>query len=427
MKKDWIKEAYRSWFARLDEKVPEEVWAEIADELDIDEVWNDLSEKLESSPKIFPWKWAARAAAVFALLLSALAAYWYLVPLQKGRNAPIAKQTVPAASSPENESPGRGTPGRGTPERETPEKGILEKGTPEKKTPEGMLTDNAAPAGPLESAPLVIREPSTGKVSGLLTALPAGAIPGEDNQKKSWKEGQPGKLPLLPGLPEPKAPGELLAGIQTYSDPAGNSRKAPPFIRLQRLGVVSAYNNTWMLNHETFSGLQPSTLTSTTFTYGSSAGLNAGFLLKGKHKIGAELYLSSHSGQGYRQYIEARYQSRSIRLDYYKFQLYYQLPVFSGKGDILAGAYASYLKKGREEIAGEARTIGRFYRDIDYGLMAGYQFNIPVNNRLLLQPGIRLNYGLPNIFKGNELIPENFLRTHNAAAGLYLGVSYRLY
>src|SRR5690606_39904549 len=59
----------------------------------------------------------------------------------------------------------------------------------------------------------------------------------------------------------------------------------------------------------------------------------------------------------YRQYIEARYQHRSIQLDYYKAQLYYQLPVFSGKADILTGAYASWLKSGREEISGEVRAV----------------------------------------------------------------------
>src|SRR3546814_14219707 len=62
---------------------------------------------------------------------------------------------------------------------------------------------------------------------------------------------------------------------------------------------------------------------------------------------------------------------------------------------------------------------------MDYGIMAGFQFNLPVNSHLILQPGIRINYGLPNIFKGDRYIPQNFLRTHNAAAGLYLGIGYR--
>src|SRR5690606_18299421 len=82
------------------------------------------------------------------------------------------------------------------------------------------------------------------------------------------------------------------SGASTYS-----GQKNRPFIRLQRLGIVSAYNNTWMLNHETFSGLQPSTLNSTAFTYGSSAGINAGFLIGGKHRISAEMYVNSSSGQ----------------------------------------------------------------------------------------------------------------------------------
>src|SRR3546814_5241178 len=138
-----------------------------------------------------------------------------------------------------------------------------------------------------------------------------------------------------------------------------------------------------MLNRETFSGLQPSTLNTTSFTYSTNIGINAGFLLGGKHRVSAEMYLNSTTGQEYRQYIEASYQRRDIRLDYYKAQLYYQLPVFKGKGDILAGAYASYLKRGREKISDEVQTVERLYHPMDYGIMAGFQFNLPVNSHLI--------------------------------------------
>src|SRR3546814_6085457 len=80
VKKDWIKDAYRNWFNRLDEEVPEEVWEGVADELDIDEVWNNVQTELDRA-EVIPWlRWLPRAAAVLLLLISALAAYWYLSP-----------------------------------------------------------------------------------------------------------------------------------------------------------------------------------------------------------------------------------------------------------------------------------------------------------------------------------------------------------
>ncbi|QEC51457.1 hypothetical protein [Anseongella ginsenosidimutans] len=452
MKKDWIKEAYRSWFSRLDEDVPEEVWTEIADELDLDEVWNNLSEELDRTPRLSPWRWLPRAAAVLALLVSALAAYWYLFPPQRKGETPLATQSLPSAAlPPENGPGGNASSGDAPAGNESPANGGL---SAAKAPQNGSPADNELASGGAQGDAYREKAAPGNRISAdhgedeLPERGSLAVSPVEQNglrlspEQERWTA-----VPLLPSLPGGipgaagadstritateidglKVPGELMAGIRPPDQPAAGSGKQSPFIQLQRLGVVSAYNNTWMLNHETFNGLQASTLNATTITYSTSTGLNAGFLLKGKHKVNAELYLSSSTGQDYRQYIEARYQSRSIELDYYKLQLYYQLPVFSGKGDVLLGAYTSYLKRGREKVAGEARGVGRFYRDIDYGIMTGYQFNLPVNNRLLLQPGIRLNYGLPNIFKGNQLIPGNFLRTHNAAAGLYLGVSYRLY
>lgn len=446
MKKDWVKEAYRRWFSRLDEEVPEDAWNEIADQLDINEVWDNVSSELSKGPALSPWRWIARTAAVLLLLFSALAAYWYLSSSRSNRENQLSKETaplperVPDSGSGETRAGKRSSAQTSSAEMSATGETGLEENNPEENKP-GKLSKKELPGSAGLAAGRGRRsgdDRSLGTGGGSddgsvppgipPTARRAGIQVERTIQARNVLPASPSQAlqAELPEMLQAEKPGELLARAPVTGDPAASSAGKEPFIRLQRLGMVSAYNNTWMLNHETFNGLQASTLNATTFTYGTSAAINAGFLVNGKHKIGAELYFSSQTGQGYRQYIEARYQSRNIQLDYYKIQLYYQLPVFSGRGDILAGAYGSYLKRGREEIAGEARTIGRFYRDIDYGIMAGYQFNLPVNNRLLVQPGIRISYGVPNIFKGNKQIPENFLRTHNAAAGLYLGISYRL-
>src|SRR3546814_19997062 len=101
---------------------------------------------------------------------------------------------------------------------------------------------------------------------------------------------QPVNAQLKPRLSPPGESTYSADSAQLYDkDPVTSSGGTTSFIRLQRLGIISAYSNTWMLNRETFSGLQPSTLNTTSFTYSTNIGINAGFLLGGKHRVSAEI------------------------------------------------------------------------------------------------------------------------------------------
>lgn len=432
MKQDRLKQAYRRWFSQLDEKVPDEVWSGIEDELDLDDVWSGIYNKLHPARRLFFRKRAGWvAAAVLVVLVSGLAGYRYLFRQLPGTDQ---EERITSSNPDSNRPPSGQAPAR---EQEAGRKSTANgSSTPQQSAPD--QPESLSAAGTLEPAP---GQPA------------AGQRPYHGFRSRSHRDEQPvdGRLisrtasQLTMSLPEPNPtviapppdrPGFSLRGSGrplSPGNPPGTEKKTG--IRLEQIGLVSAYNNTWLLNNETFNGLRASSLNSTNATYTFDAGLAGNFLINQRHRIGAELYFSSRTGQNYQEYINARYQNRNIQLNYYKLQLFYQLPVFSASGngagqtglsgEVIAGGYLSYLSSGREKIGDQPRTVENHYRSLDYGLMTGFQLNLPVNRNLQLRPGFRINYGLPNIFKGNQTVPGNFLRTHNASAGFYIGLSYK--
>jgi hypothetical protein len=204
-----------------------------------------------------------------------------------------------------------------------------------------------------------------------------------------------------------------------------NSSSPRSTLKLMDLGIIYSYKNTWLINYETLNGLNPEKLGNTLPTFHKDIGLSSTLLLKDRHFIGLDLIIKSEAGQNYQQYINASYLKRNIQLNYSKLQGYYIWNRRIIPGQLLTGGYLARLNLGEESRGEEVITISDNYSNYDYGLLVGYQLSIFLQNKLIVRPGLRLNYNLVNIFQGDELTPGYLKDTRNLAAGFKISVSYR--
>lgn len=199
------------------------------------------------------------------------------------------------------------------------------------------------------------------------------------------------------------------------------------YFRVLDVGLVYGYKNTWLLNYETYNGFNPTKLGNTLPTFHQDIGASSTFQFNHKYKVGVEFLWRSEVGQNYQQYINASFIDRSVNLTYSKLQAFYHWNGKNLRGEAVFGGYLARLSMA-EEIHEETRFIvDNNYTNMDYGLVAGYQYSIALGNAIVLKPGVRVNFNLINIFKGDDMMPSRFKRTNNLAASFNISLSYRFF
>ncbi|MDY0343256.1 MAG: hypothetical protein RBR28_06765 [Lentimicrobium sp.] len=226
---------------------------------------------------------------------------------------------------------------------------------------------------------------------------------------------------------------DLLVGYHPASSDLMKKRSSPLAdpdntsgfsIRVAEFGLVYAYKNTWLLNYETRNGLDPEKLGNTLPTFHQDIGATTTLEFNSRYRVGMEFLFKSESGQNYQQYINASFVDKNINLNYLKFQTFYYLDSKRIPGNAIVGAYIARLATAEEQLANTKFSIGQNYTRLDYGLLAGYQFNIAMGNRLMIKPGLRVNYNLNNIFKGDDIMPSRFKKTNNLSASFNVSITY---
>ncbi len=285
---------------------------------------------------------------------------------------------------------------------------------------EKELTDPKIPFIETRKEPLppIIGEeiPSMGKVS---TSIENGHLP--VNTKNSLLLG-----PLnlsLPDLPE-----SFLENHTYIPDFYPGGILPAPAMRnwyFYALGISLSFNNSWIINDETLAGLNPESLTDTRLSYAPEIGISAMLASRKGQRIELELFLFSEQKQAYNQYINARYQEKELTLAYQKAHISWYVPIKIFPGRLGIGAFGSHLSGASETIGSVRRDVTEEYNRFDYGLSLDYKLEFAMTDRLIFSPAFRIQYSLPNIFKGNSSIPGEFRRTRNASAGINLGIHYR--
>ena len=410
MSKDRFNTWYNKWLGRIDEEADESLWDEIEDELDFRETWQNISgrlDKIDISVKPLTQKksYLKEIIGIAAGVLLVLGTAKYIsdrspeIPVSAAiaLNGRHTDQMVKSITDNALGQTGSGITVTGLPGRRVhPELLPAERDFDYQGTGQIRVADGDRPTGR----------------TGLAANQPLTAYPLDNNNMPEMVLADyPGYLPVLHDLPD------------NISQSGGNRN----LIGFKDAGLVFGYKNTWLLNHETFNGLNPSRLNNALPTYRQEVGAATTMVLNRRTAFGMEFFWRSEIGQNYQQYINASYIDRKINLDYLKFQTFYLWDPRRVAGEFLLGGYYSILKTGKETRGEDTFNIRQDYSDTDYGVLLGYQLNINVQDRLVVKPGLRFNYNMRNIFEGDNIVPSHLKKTNSISAGFNIAVAYTIF
>ena len=408
MSKDRFNIWYNKWLGRIDEEADESLWNEIEDELDFRETWQNISGRLDKidlsrAPLIKKKTYIKEVIGIAASILLVLATAKYIS--DRSQEMSLSADNVALTRWYTNQK--------------------IE-----------TITDNALRQ---VSSGIIVADLS-GKIvhSGLLLTER------EFDRQEAGPTPMAGQLMARTGLAEIQSltvyPLDSKRPEMTFADHPGFPQlqnKLPDnisesdgrrtLVSFKDAGLVFGYKNTWLLNHETYNGLNPSRLNSALPTYRQELGASTTMVFRQGIAFGMEFFWRSEIGQNYQQYYNASYIDRRINLDYLKFQAFYFWDPGRIPGEVIVGGYYSILKTGKETRGADSFNIRQNYSDTDYGLLVGYQLNINVQDRLIVKPGLRFNYNMRNIFEGDNIVPSHLKKTNSFSAGFNISVAYKIF
>ncbi|OFX85298.1 MAG: hypothetical protein A2W99_14975 [Bacteroidetes bacterium GWF2_33_16] len=195
------------------------------------------------------------------------------------------------------------------------------------------------------------------------------------------------------------------------------------------IGTIGQFANTWMLNDKTLNGLDSDNLTKTNASFGYNLGFFIGTNISQKTDMQLDLDFLVNNNQNYNEYLNGHYVSSQMRLNYSQASLSLRYLIISkrfikGEHRLSIGSYLGYLRNAYQVIEGESVSVLNTYNNFDYGLLLGYEYVIPVYNKIDIGTGFRAYYGLQNIYSGDNTIPSYMNKTNNASVNITLSIKY---
>ncbi len=376
---------YKSKIESHPEDPPEVVWDSIQDELDMEQVWTRLEAGLDQRQR------------KKALLIFSMAASLTLM-ITIGSIFFFTTKSQPEIASLETLSPA---------EPHTPPSLHQLQPVPEKLQPlEGVFALSE------------IKYPLTGKIQKETTEHPAISV--SDLFSPAHKEIQSLTVEThsRENLSENPTQSSLIAEIL---EPVG---KGQFFF----IGFTGQLANTWMLNQKTRQGLNPEELTHTNLSFGKNFGILAGTRINERMSLQEEFYFVSQKRQGYNEYLNGQFVSSRLELDYSTLSLLIKYRITENSPHfVAAGIYGSSLNNASQKIDSQLTDVRSEYNSMDYGLVAGYEYQYPIYGNWYLGAGLFFRYGVKNIFSGNEMIPDYLNRTQNAAFNASFSLNYAFF
>lgn len=372
---------YRSKIESFQEDPPEKLWDDIQDDLDLKMVWQRIDSGLSGKQKssFLPWKIAASVA-----FLLGLGTWFYFSQSQ------LPQEHMVIHPVPEN--------------WETADLVSDSSGT-YRMIPRGMARRRGyePSLGPEESSAIVGY--STSKEIHSMKMIPA--------EKLTVSKAA---ITIPSQTRVNRASSSMLGLLENANFPTRIS-----------LGVIGQYANTWQLNGKTFQGMRSHTLTHTQATFGNNYGLAASFQVSAETMIRADLILSQ-SRQNYQEYVSGRFSNTGLDLDYIMLSVMggRRLGANHSRHWLNTGFYFSNLIQAHQKTNETITGVKEEYSKTDLGLILGYEYQLPLIDRMYLGTGIYARYGLRNVFEGNQNIPGYLNRTKNAAFIFSLSVNYSL-
>jgi hypothetical protein len=160
--------------------------------------------------------------------------------------------------------------------------------------------------------------------------------------------------------------------------------------------------------------------------FGTNFGGTVGYILSDNINLEANVNLNSTSGYKRTYTNEGASYQENLNLDYTTISLLAKKmnnkSTFDNKvysTNIIAGAYASYLRSSTSDINEKSQNIDT-YNKTDYGFVLGIEQDRYITKTLVITPGIRYNQGLVNIANSDNA----FETSRNFSFEFNLGVKY---
>lgn len=192
------------------------------------------------------------------------------------------------------------------------------------------------------------------------------------------------------------------------------------------IAATSEFANTWLLNQKTLEGMNPSEFTATRPTFTNNFGVSVAASLTENWELVSLFSLSRENGQNYNEYLQGKYVSNRISLEYIDVALSARYRPFrkNRNHSFSAGMYSAFLENASQIIDGETISVASEYTDTDFGFLAGYEYQTPVSSHLTLGAGVFYRMGIKNIFEGNNRITSNLNHSLNTSFNFSLSVGY---
>lgn len=199
------------------------------------------------------------------------------------------------------------------------------------------------------------------------------------------------------------------------------------FDKTLEFGITASIKNTWLINRETMLGLEKHTLNTTIPDFGKDIGLLVAYNFSPRWSVQTEGMFISESGQRYKEYRNGKYVTREVDLNYYGLNLmvrYNRYNMVYGERQnghsIISGVFAGVLNNAKDRINHKTLDSRALYRDHNYGIILGYEYNRYIFSNLVVTSGLRVNYGFPNIDTGL------FYRTFTGSLDFNVALKYRV-
>ncbi len=400
-----INEWYKKIVDSGTEAPPESVWNGVQDQLDVDAVWTRIDTSLSS--QVRKKRIAAFAVAATLFLTVSTLGLWYI--LSPDIDQQLALQPEPVAVESYIDT------------------------LPESNREKEVVTDETESF----TIPVAIDKVHTDQeVLAIVQKELAEPIFVEEIHSEGFIESTQGMPPLLASLEVNKGYYKSLSYRSSFvrhddeiDHYKGDVSAAGSIFSTAYIGITGQFANTWMLNNKTISGLKSDELTFTDPSFGSNFGLQAGTGVTQRLGLRAEFFWMSRNRQTYREYVNGNFVSNDITLDYYAFKLLsrYNAGSYARPHYLLGGGYAGFMQQATQVVGGVSRQVENEYEKLDFGLIFGYEFPIPLAGQITFTPGVFARMGLNNVFSGTESIPYYLNRTRNASVSLSFSLSYSFY
>ncbi len=217
---------------------------------------------------------------------------------------------------------------------------------------------------------------------------------------------------------------DTIKGVVQSDHFEDNTRKQA--IQFTGVGINGAIKNSRLINNDSRAANSGNSLSNTSFTLAKDLGISVQWNTRRDQMLQLSYYFVSESAQTYNQYIEARYGQRTLKVNYQTVSAEFIQPIQLIDAYIIIGPYFSRIQSVEESVMGTVRDFTNDYQDWEYGFNLGVQYRYKLSKNISVQPSVKFQYGLNNIFKGNNLIPSNFNNTNPMNLSFGIGIYYHL-